>query len=292
MINCSVRKRQYERNDIDNRKKVFADKFNAMYCGKFQYVGGYTTSDGMVAVRCLSCNAEISVGAQTTRGSGNNIRCGACVKARAEARMDAQSITRESKRCVKAVADVRDDAWLTVIDAKLKAPIACATCGDMFVRDGLSQINCNSCIENIKEIRKSQKIIVQQMCQCKECDKLFLRTRQLQTCCSFDCRRRYCRRAAAIRRRHKVSENGRIDWDISIARLMKRNGVACGLCGNDVDLNDYHTTDSGTIVTGNNYPSIDHVFPISRGGTHTWDNVQLACRQCNSVKRDLVAMIC
>ena len=32
--------------------------------------------------------------------------------------------------------------------------------------------------------------------------------------------------------------------------------------------------------------SIDHVFPRSRGGTHTWDNVVAACRACNIRKRD------
>ena len=31
-------------------------------------------------------------------------------------------------------------------------------------------------------------------------------------------------------------------------------------------------------------PTVDHVIPISLGGTHTWDNVRLACMQCNSGK--------
>jgi 5-methylcytosine-specific restriction endonuclease McrA len=32
--------------------------------------------------------------------------------------------------------------------------------------------------------------------------------------------------------------------------------------------------------------SIDHVFPRSRGGRHTWENVAAACRPCNLSKRD------
>ena len=32
--------------------------------------------------------------------------------------------------------------------------------------------------------------------------------------------------------------------------------------------------------------SIDHVWPRSRGGTHTWDNVVAACRRCNHTKAD------
>ena len=32
--------------------------------------------------------------------------------------------------------------------------------------------------------------------------------------------------------------------------------------------------------------NIDHVIPKSRGGTHTWDNVDAACRPCNTRKED------
>jgi 5-methylcytosine-specific restriction endonuclease McrA len=30
--------------------------------------------------------------------------------------------------------------------------------------------------------------------------------------------------------------------------------------------------------------TIDHIFPRSKGGTHTWDNIVLACRACNYKK--------
>lgn len=32
--------------------------------------------------------------------------------------------------------------------------------------------------------------------------------------------------------------------------------------------------------------TLDHVVPKSRGGTHTWDNVVIACNHCNSRKGD------
>lgn len=34
--------------------------------------------------------------------------------------------------------------------------------------------------------------------------------------------------------------------------------------------------------------SIDHVVPLSRGGTHTWDNVMPAHAICNFMKSNLV----
>ena len=37
-------------------------------------------------------------------------------------------------------------------------------------------------------------------------------------------------------------------------------------------------------IVGKKYPSIDHVIPLSKGGTHSWDNVKLAHFSCNSAK--------
>ena len=36
------------------------------------------------------------------------------------------------------------------------------------------------------------------------------------------------------------------------------------------------------------YPTIDHIIPLSKGGTHTWNNVQLAHMCCNAGKCDKV----
>lgn len=37
---------------------------------------------------------------------------------------------------------------------------------------------------------------------------------------------------------------------------------------------------------GGHADSIDHVFPRSRGGSHSWENVAAACTPCNRTKRD------
>ena len=46
--------------------------------------------------------------------------------------------------------------------------------------------------------------------------------------------------------------------------------------------------DNNVFMAGNDYPTIDHIKPISKGGTHTWDNVQLAHFHCNSIKSDKI----
>lgn len=48
--------------------------------------------------------------------------------------------------------------------------------------------------------------------------------------------------------------------------ILRRDHQCCQYCGSTKRL------------------TIDHVFPRSRGGTHTWDNVVTACERCNTTK--------
>lgn len=67
---------------------------------------------------------------------------------------------------------------------------------------------------------------------------------------------------------------------ITLKKLIARDGLTCALCG----LPCFYGGDFRADL----YPSIDHIIPIHRGGGHTWDNVQVAHRICNSNKRDLI----
>lgn len=83
-----------------------------------------------------------------------------------------------------------------------------------------------------------------------------------------------------LRRSDTVSEyeNG-----ITVEALYEASKGICKICGGICDLNDYRYV-GDTFVAGDNYPSIDHIIPLSKGGSHTWANVQLAHRICNSHK--------
>ena len=78
-----------------------------------------------------------------------------------------------------------------------------------------------------------------------------------------------------------------VDNDITVRGLYLRDGGRCYLCGGLCDWTDFTEID-GTIICGNRYPSIDHVMPLSKGGLHSWDNVKLAHRKFNSLKKDQV----
>jgi 5-methylcytosine-specific restriction endonuclease McrA len=70
--------------------------------------------------------------------------------------------------------------------------------------------------------------------------------------------------------RLKISTAERL-WKLpSVSRreLLRRDGYRCQYCGSAKQL------------------TIDHVIPRSKGGTHTWDNVVIACETCNHKKGD------
>lgn len=71
------------------------------------------------------------------------------------------------------------------------------------------------------------------------------------------------------------------DKSINLAAVIKKFNGICQICGKPIDKKDIT---KGHI--GKNYPTIDHIKPISKGGTHTWDNIQLAHMSCNSGKGD------
>ena len=67
---------------------------------------------------------------------------------------------------------------------------------------------------------------------------------------------------------------------ISLKKLIKRDGLSCAICGLPCIYGGDYLSDL--------YPSIDHIVPLSRGGGHTWSNVQVAHRICNINKSNQI----
>lgn len=67
---------------------------------------------------------------------------------------------------------------------------------------------------------------------------------------------------------------------VTLPKLIKRDGLTCAICG----LPCFYYGDGLADL----YPTIDHIVPISKGGGHTWDNVQVAHRLCNIHKGDRI----
>lgn len=102
--------------------------------------------------------------------------------------------------------------------------------------------------------------------------------------CSDVCANKAKSKANEVRRRHKIAKVT-VDNDITVQGLFKRDGGVCQICGKPCRLDDYVIA-NGQKQCGDWYPSIDHIVPLAKGGLHSWDNVQLAHRICNSIKGD------
>lgn len=92
--------------------------------------------------------------------------------------------------------------------------------------------------------------------------------------CSTKCSRWY--------RRHITRTIPRASRFVSLAQrqeIYERDGWVCQICMEPVDRKAHYLS--------NWFPSLDHIVPRSRGGTHDPANLRTAHRWCNSVRGDL-----
>lgn len=123
---------------------------------------------------------------------------------------------------------------------------------------------------------------------CEWCGKSFKTDIQSQVTCSDECRRKRRNRLSSIRSDKRINESNLIDKDITLERLYERDNGICYLCGTKCNYDDISITDEGYYIAGKTYPSIEHVYPLSKGGRHSWDNVKLAHYRCNTLKSDKI----
>lgn len=67
---------------------------------------------------------------------------------------------------------------------------------------------------------------------------------------------------------------------VSPAKVYERDGWVCGICLDPVD-KDLKYPDPKSA-------SLDHIFPLSKGGHHTYENTQLGHLDCNVRKNDKI----
>lgn len=79
-------------------------------------------------------------------------------------------------------------------------------------------------------------------------------------------------RKAKAQLQQRERNKRRVEGPVGRAMLYERDGGKCYLCEQDVTLEAMH---------------LDHVLPLSRGGSHTADNLRVACGRCNTSKGSL-----
>jgi len=114
--------------------------------------------------------------------------------------------------------------------------------------------------------------------QCRMCTRDYL-CKYGSTTCGAECQAQWdaeIKRACKSRRRAR--ERAAFVANVYPSRIYARDDYTCLLCGDPLDM--------GAQVPAPHAPTIDHVIPLARGGTHEPANVQAAHFLCNSIKSD------
>jgi len=141
-----------------------------------------------------------------------------------------------------------------------------------------------------KEIEKQNRIDLLTR-ECVECGEMFYNPSPKVLTCSTECSRKRSRRISRTIYKGRINDSNLVDINITLTKLYKRYEGICYLCGIQCDWNDKVITDKGHTIVGKSYPSIEHVIPLSKGGKHSWNNVKLACMECNTLKSDKIINI-
>ena len=230
-------------------EKTVADYVNR---SGFDYVGGYSMAKKPVTVRCRDCGRTFERQFHVFRDVVNGTwKCGnECPLCREDRQREQRSKREQESRIQKEH------------DARIKAEQRATDEAELISRQLTERLASHVC---------------------KNCGKEYcieVTGYNSVQYCSEKCMKRWAMRVKNDRRLRKMKTRER-DTDITLEKLFGRDGGVCYLCGKQCDWSD--VTDGNA---GDNYPSIDHVIPIAKGGTHTWKNIRLAHRRCNWEKRD------
>ena len=132
-----------------------------------------------------------------------------------------------------------------------------------------------------REKRHNRKIVQLALPMCTKCGMLVPKGHTVCEECKKQTNKELWRKAD-IKRRSRL-DNCIKDKDITLNKLYERDNGVCYLCGRVCEWTDCEWRD-GVFIVGRNYPTIEHLKPLSKGGTHTWSNIKLACLSCNSKK--------
>lgn len=257
--------------------------------------------DGMLpCTKCKQVLPTIAFGRDSRRACGYRSHCEAC-------RGKACNVLRGIKRgCRYSPVTVEGEKWCYA--CKTVRPLSCYR-KNRRMKDGYSS-ECNACGLVLARKRYEKKRIAELAAsttasldecahhlkhrhlsivskplnikepkplltfQCEQCGKSITALRKRKFCedrCIWKSNTRHRKFMRRLRMGDK-SKQDRID----LAMLLERDGFECGLCHEPIHENHkYPHPMSGTI---------DHIIPLSKGGTHQWVNVQAAHARCNLKK--------
>lgn len=144
--------------------------------------------------------------------------------------------------------------------------VHCKRCGLQFYGKLRNREVCDDCINQCS---------VEEARQCR-CGIVFLTHQNAKMCLVCRARERKSISVEAKVKRRQRTRGGRID----VIEVFEMADWKCQECGCEV-------TRSGEPCE-DNYATLDHVVPLSKGGLHENGNAQCLCRMCNMIKSDTI----
>lgn len=159
----------------------------------------------------------------------------------------------------------------------LPAP-ACSDCGGAapFTQRGRKLRLCESCRDRRRAGGRKRAYFFEAV-PCRECGDVFVTVLGSKFCGS-ECRNRFNTRDKRNRHRdyhHHLAPN-KAWYSATLAEVSAKTSGCCGICKGRVD---FYLKFPDPMS-----PSIDHITPLSKGGSNQLDNLQLAHLQCNTSK--------
>lgn len=205
---------------------------------------------------------------------------------------------RSSKAAPKRMARVRDaigDRFEVVRETRKDwFLLRCRECGHEFERfvDLHCKTECPECQRREGERRWAERVerdgkraLMQRLVNilayehvCPECGARFRSPYPQQLYCSARCRSK--RKGYSDHETRAKKFGVKFDRSITLGGLIRRDGLDCYICGKTCDPSDKRWGSFGP-----DYPTIDCVVALKNGGSFTWDNVRVACGECNCARK-------
>lgn len=152
----------------------------------------------------------------------------------------------------------------------------CYVCGNLACAKSNKFTRCKDC-----KINRRTKCYNLVQYECLICKCEFKSTKSSSGVC-YKCQRKKRKRSPNQSGKKKSFDERAKKYNVVYEKInandiYKRDGFKCVSCGCKVVKSDTYRPDQATI---------DHVIPMSKGGSHTIDNIVTMCHTCNSIKRD------
>ncbi len=158
------------------------------------------------------------------------------------------------------------------------SPRNCVWCGESFVpKQRRPAVYCSrKCKDDAKNADEAAKRLASKSPRlCQHCsDVIGPERRSDAKFCSAECNAK----AHALKRKLRARGGHAGDPGYLRAEICERDGWRCGICGKPVDPKSVHP-DPG-------FGSLDHVIPVSHGGSSDPSNLRLTHLRCNLARRN------